>query len=159
MGFRISICKPCKIYYMNSILVAVDFSEYSNDVLKVAYSLAKRIDASVTLVTIINKFIEYMPVDTGESFADEWEARQHIANTHLNKVKQAHPEIETEAISFIGDPKEDIIDLAIEHRACFIVMGTHGRTGLSNLLMGSTAEYIIRHSPVPIIVVPHKKEK
>jgi nucleotide-binding universal stress UspA family protein len=144
---------------MNNILVAVDFSKYSSEVVKVAYSLAKKINASVTLVTIINKFINYMPVDTAESFADEWEARQHVANTNLLKIKEEYPEVETTIVSFIGDPKEDIIDLAVERHACFIVMGTHGRTGISNLLMGSTAEYIIRHSSIPIIVVPLKKTK
>jgi nucleotide-binding universal stress UspA family protein len=144
---------------MNHLLVALDFSKYSPEVEKVAYALAKKIDASVTLVTIVNKFIDYVPLDTGQVFTDDWEARQFIANENLQKVKNGHPDIETETVSFIGDPKEDIIDFAILHPTSFIVMGTHGRTGVSHMLMGSTAEYIIRHSPVPIIVVPHRKER
>ena len=144
---------------MNHILVALDFSEYSPMVEKVAFSLAKKIEAAVTLVCIINKFREYAPVDTGQTFTDDWEARQFIAHQSLKKVKEAHSEVETDIVSFIGDPMEDIIDLAIEKHSKFIVMGTHGRTGLSHLLMGSTAEYIIRHSPVPIIVVPMKQER
>jgi nucleotide-binding universal stress UspA family protein len=39
------------------------------------------------------------------------------------------------------------------------VMGTHGRTGLDHLLIGSTAEFVIRHSPVPVLVVPYKRSK
>ena len=144
---------------MNHLLVALDFSMFSPEVEKVAYTLAKKIDASVTLITIINKFVDYVPADTGQVFTDDWEARQFMANNNLQRVKDAHPDIETEMVSFIGDPKEDIIDLAIERSTSFIVMGTHGRTGVSHLLMGSTAEYIIRHSCVPIIVVPHQTKR
>lgn len=144
---------------MNHLLVALDFSMFSPEVEKVAYTLAKKIDASVTLITIINKFVEYVPADTGQVFMDDWEARQFTANKNLQRVKDAHPDVETEIVSFIGDPKEDIIDLAIQRSTSFIVMGTHGRTGFSHLLMGSTAEYIIRHSCVPIIVVPHRTKR
>jgi len=144
---------------MNHLLVALDFSKYSPEVEKVAYALAKKIDATVTLITIVNKFIEYVPVDTGQVFMDDWEARQFMANQNLQRVKDGHPDVETEIVSFIGDPKEDIIDLAIQRSTSFIVMGTHGRTGVSHLLMGSTAEYIIRHSTVPIIVVPHQTKR
>lgn len=146
-------------FYMNHLLVALDFSTFSSEVEKVAFTLAKKIGASVTLVTIVNKFIDYVPVDTGQDFTNDWDARQYIANENLLKVKNAHPDVETDTISFIGDPKVDIIDLALKNPTSFIIMGTHGRTGVSHLVMGSTAEYIIRHSPVPIIVVPHRKER
>lgn len=139
---------------MNHILMALDFSEFSSEVEKVGYSLAKKINASVTLVTIINKFIDYVPLDTGQVFENQWEARKDIASRSLQEVKERHPDVSTEIVTFIGDPKEDIIELSVQKRATFLVMGTHGRTGVSHLVTGSTAEYIIRHSVVPIIVVP-----
>ena len=139
---------------MNHILLALDFSEFTPEVEKVGFTLAKKIGATVTLVTIINKFIEYVPMDTGQVFEDMWEARKDIANKSLQEVKERHNDVITDIVSFIGDPKEDIIELSIQKHTTFIVMGTHGRTGLSHLLTGSTAEYIIRHSVVPIIVVP-----
>ena len=139
---------------MNHILIALDFSEYSLQVEKVGYSLAKKIEATVSLVTIINKSIYYMPIDTGQVFEDMWEARKGIALKLLEEVKGRHTDISTEIVCFIGDPKVDVIELSIKKHTTFIVMGTHGRTGLSQLLTGSTAEYIIRHSVIPIIVVP-----
>jgi nucleotide-binding universal stress UspA family protein len=139
---------------MNHILIALDFSEFSPEVEKVGFSLAQKINAGVSLVTIINKFIDYVPLDTGQVFDDQWEGRKQIALQSLEEVKSRHPEVPTEIISFIGDPKEDIIELSIQHHTTFIVMGTHGRTGMSHLMTGSTAEYIIRHSVIPIIVVP-----
>lgn len=139
---------------MNHILIALDFSGYSPEVEKVGYSLAKKIGASVTLVTIVNKSIEYMPVDTGQVFEDMWEARKDIALKLLEEAKGRHTDVLTEIVCTIGDPKVDVIELSIKKHTTFIVMGTHGRTGLSHLLTGSTAEYIIRHSLIPIIVVP-----
>ena len=64
---------------MNHILMALDFSEFSPEVEKVGYALAKKINASVTLVTIINKFIDYVPLDTGQVFENQWEARKDLA--------------------------------------------------------------------------------
>ena len=139
---------------MNHILIALDFSEFSPEVEKVGFSLAQKINANVSLVTIINKFIDYVPLDTGQVFEDQWEGRKQIALKSLEEVKNKHQEVPTEIISFIGDPKEDIIELSIQKHSTFIVMGTHGKTGMSHLMTGSTAEYIIRHSVIPIIVVP-----
>jgi len=143
---------------MNHILIALDFSEYSPEVEKVGYALAQKINASVTLVTIINKFVDYVPMDTGQVFANQWDAREDIAQKALKKVKKNHPDVPTEIVSFIGDPKEDIIELSLKKPTTFIVMGTHGRTGLSHLVTGSIAEYVIRHSVIPIIVVPMRKK-
>jgi nucleotide-binding universal stress UspA family protein len=134
--------------------MALDFSEFSPQVEKVGYTLAQKINASVTLVTIINQFIDYVPGDTGQVFENQWEARKDIALRSLKEVEERHPDVPTEIVSFIGDPKVDIIELSLKKHTTFIVMGTHGRTGISHLVTGSTAEYIIRHSLVPIIVVP-----
>lgn len=144
---------------MNHILIALDFSEYSPEVEKVGYSIAQKINATVTLVCIINKLIDYMPADTGQVFENQWEARKDIAWKALQEVQAKHPDVSTELVSFIGDPKEDIIDLSIKQHTTFIVIGTHGRTGMQHVLTGSTAEYIIRHAVVPIIVVPLRKKR
>src|SRR5574338_1463472 len=142
---------------MSHVFIALDFSEYSPGVEKVGYALAKKIGASVTLVTIVNKFIDYVPPDTGQVFENQWEARKNLAEKALTEIKNNHSDVSTEIVTFIGDPKEDIIRLSIERHSTFIVMGTHGRTGLSHLFTGSTAEYILRHSVIPIIVVPMNK--
>jgi nucleotide-binding universal stress UspA family protein len=55
-----------------------------------------------------------------------------------------------------GLPTKDIIKTAEIWEADLIVMGTHGRTGLMHLLVGSVAEHIIRHSKIPVMVIPSK---
>ena len=145
---------------MNHLLIALDFSQYSPDVENVGFALAKKIGASVTLVAIINKFVDYVPVDTGQVFTSQWDARKAMGLTSLEEVKKRHPEVpDIETICFIGDPKEDIINLSLKTKTTFIVIGTHGRTGVSHLMTGSTAEYVIRHSIIPIIVVPMNKKR
>lgn len=144
---------------MNHILMAIDFSESSAEVEKVGFALAKKIDASVTLVSIIDKNITYLPADTGEIVEQMWETDKANAEAELAKIKAKHLEVATDIVCFIGDSKEDIINLSVEKHSTFIVMGTHGRTGMDHLLTGSTAEYIIRHSVVPIIVVPLKHQR
>jgi len=143
---------------MNHVLVAIDFSKFSSTVENVAYTLAAKINASVTLVTIIDRQVDFEPGNTGQVFTDIWEMSQKIATDNLEKIKNNHPGVPTEMISFIGDPKEEIISIADKEKANFIIMGTHGRTGLTGILMGSTAEYVIRHANIPVIVVPYRMD-
>ena len=62
------------------------------------------------------------------------------------------------AVTF-GDPAQAILDTAKERGADLIVMGTHGRRGLSHVLLGSVAERIVRLSPVPVLTVSGKAER
>jgi nucleotide-binding universal stress UspA family protein len=52
-----------------------------------------------------------------------------------------------------GDPASEIVNLAKSEQADLIVLGTHGRTGLARLLMGSTAEQVLRHAPCPVLAI------
>jgi len=141
---------------MSHILIAVDNSPMAAEVFKVGLGLAQKVGAKVQFLRVINRNVDYMPPNTGEVYADQWAARQHLAEDDLNKVKAEHPDIDIEVSVFIGDPEVDIIEQAIKHHSAFIVLGTHGRTGLSQLVLGSIAEYIVRHSPLPVIVVPYR---
>lgn len=141
---------------MNKIIITSDLSEHREQVFDFGLQLAQKMNAAVELVTIINVQVEYMPVDIGMNFTDQWEARTYQAKRILQQVKDAHPDLSIEVVVFAGNPKEEIIQYAIDHKDCMIVIGTHGRTGLSHTLMGSTAEYVVRHSPIPVLVVPIK---
>lgn len=58
-----------------------------------------------------------------------------------------------------GDPDDSIVDYAQEHGADLIVMGSHGRTGLRHLLMGSVAEHVLRHASCPVLIVRYLEEQ
>jgi len=144
---------------MNTLLIALDFSRFSPEVEARGYALAERIGASVTLISITPVHIEYARPDTGQVFIDDPEANQQETKASLEKISQAHTNVTTEIISAVGDPKKAIVEVITRLTPSFVVVGTHGRTGLSHFLVGSVAEYVIRHSPVPVLVVPYRTDK
>jgi len=66
-------------------------------------------------------------------------------------------DLETERT--VGDPAREIVDYAEDHEIDQIVMGSHGRTGATRLLLGSVAELVVRRSPVPVTVVRDETER
>lgn len=143
---------------MNKLIITTDLSKDKDRIIEAGLEFARKLQAEVDLLTIINTNLDYIPADIGINFADQWEARKYIAEQTLAEVKQQHTDLQVNVVVLIGDPKEDIINYAIDQKAAVIVMGTVGRTGLSHVVMGSTAEYIIRHSPIPVLVVPVQNE-
>lgn len=139
---------------MNTILITTDLGKDKDTIIKEGITVAHKMQADIELLVVINKNLDYMPADIGMDFADQWEARTYMAQKELEGIKSQYPDVNCKIVVIIGDPKESIIDRAIEIKASMIVLGTHGRTGLSHLLMGSTAEYVIRHSPIPVLVIP-----
>jgi nucleotide-binding universal stress UspA family protein len=62
---------------------------------------------------------------------------------------------EATTLGVVGDPADSIIDVAVEHSADVIVVGTHERGWLTRLLTSSVADEVLRESPIPVLVVPH----
>lgn len=57
-----------------------------------------------------------------------------------------------------GRPHEKLVDYIEDNDIDLVVMGSHGKTGLSRILLGSTAEKVVRHSPAPVLTVPEREE-
>ena len=72
----------------------------------------------------------------------------------LEKIKMQNKNLEIDVFVDKGNAKTDIIEKANTENVNYMVIGTHGRTGISHVFMGSTAEYIIRHATKPIFVIP-----
>ena len=75
-----------------------------------------------------------------------------VAQESLQALAAKAPEI-TRRLIRKGHPVEIILEVAKDIDADVIVMGTHGRRGVSQLFMGSVAEYVVRHAPVPVLTV------
>jgi len=140
----------------SKILIAVDSSEYSMQAAKKGLELAHQLDAKTALLYV---------VDTSKAIGNiEAGLLPEQALLVLKKeVEQTLDELATmyngdEILKFMpeGNPTKDILKTAEIWEADLIVMGTHGRTGLMHLLVGSVAEYIVRHSKIPVMVVPSK---
>ena len=77
----------------------------------------------------------------------------------LNEVKPADPAVKCEYRLVIGSPASAIVEMAEREHADMIVMATHGRTGLTRLLMGSVAEEVVRKATCPVLTVKPAAKK
>ena len=143
--------------YQN-ILVPVDGSETSGLGLREAIQLARTLNARIRLLHVVNKMPWVAAGATPPVFEDLVNQYRSTAESILHEAKTAARaaglEVEDRLIEGIGDRAgEVVVDQAREWPAHLIVCGTHGRRGLKRILMGSDAEYIVRHSPVPVLLI------
>lgn len=138
------------------ILLAVDDSDCSAVAAKAGFELARKLNAHIALIYTIELSVPvvdpYAPVMPD---MDYYEIQSETAHKTLENFAQTYGQ--GMAITLFhpkGAPKEEILTTAKEWGANIIVMGTHGRTGLGHLLLGSISEYIVRHSKIPVLVVP-----
>jgi len=141
------------------ILVAVDGSEPSRGALAEAIRLGRELSACLLLVHVINKSPWISPeIDqtTLQHLIDDLRGTgESILHEAKTAARGAGVEVDARLIEALGaEAGECVIQQAASWPADLIVCGTHGRRGLRRLLMGSDAEYIVRHSAVPVLLVP-----
>ncbi len=141
----------------SKILIAVDNSEFSIKAAQNGFKLAKQLDATVALLYVVDTTKAVANIDTGVYPEQALFLLKKEAEQTLNKLADMN-DGDTEVIKFMpqGIPTKDIIKTAEKWEADLIVLGTHGRTGLMHLLVGSVSESIIRHSKIPVMVFPSK---
>ena len=138
------------------ILVPIDFSQDSEHAVDTAVGLARQFQARITLLHAIH-IPEAAEVNLA-AYMDKIrsEADQSMAS-RLKRVQDAG--ITADGLSVVGAPSQTIVDTARDKQADLIVMGTHGRTGLRHMLIGSVAERVVRLTPCPVMVVPRESAK
>lgn len=140
------------------ILVPVDFSAHSDSVLRYATTVADRFGATIELLHVVED-----PFVSGA-----WNSEVYVPNITklLNQLiataRQQLDELKTlvadkgigvDTTVITGRPAQSIVDHAAAERFDLIVMGTHGRTGLSHAFLGSVAERVVRKAPCPVLTV------
>ena len=140
---------------MKKILIAIDEGPTSEKVAEAGKQLGKELNAELALLSVVNT--EFLVTDGGVT---PQEMAQLIKNDYAEKQKMLAESVfkGTKIWTFVeqGNPYEIILKVADEWGADIIVLGTHGRTGLKHLLMGSIAEKVTRHSTKPLYIVPSK---
>jgi len=136
-------------------LVPLDFSEYANQALDYAINLASKLGARLTLLHVVQS-LPMGGVDMGitlpYTYIEDLEAEiTESMNDYLRRVTAAGLEGEVAVVH--GVPFHEIIETAKTKQADLIIMGTHGRTGLQHVLLGSVAEKVVRLAPCPVLVV------
>ena len=141
------------------ILVPVDGSDTSRLGLKEAIELAKSLRARIRVVHIVNKLHSIASVelaaDMVQALVDQLRSSgECILHDSVSAARAAGVEVDSRLIEAMGtEAGECIVEEATSWPADLIVCGTHGRRGLRRVLMGSDAEYVLRRSPVPVLMV------
>ncbi len=141
---------------IKSILFATDFSESSDYAFQYALSMARQYGARLGLVHVINEPVDlrgfYVPHISFDKLEEEIEEG---AQKMMEKFCRTYVKDFTDYDTFIvpGIPYDEIIKKGEEVAADLIVMATHGRTGLDHMLFGSTAEKVVRKSPIPVLTI------
>lgn len=140
------------------MLVPVDGSETGRRGLDEAIALAKRLDAAIRLVHVIDR-LPWLSLEVTapavQDLVDGLRSKgESIMNDSVAAARAAGVAFDSRLIDAMGTPAgECVIEEATSWPADLIVCGTHGRRGVRRMLMGSDAEYILRHSPVPVLMV------
>jgi universal stress protein A len=138
------------------ILLATDFSDYSEVACEYALTLAKAFNSSLLVLHVINEPVDlrgfYVPHISFEQLEKEIETGAiTMLETFCRDNLKEFETFETSVVT--GVPYEEIIRIATETEASLIIIGTHGRTGLDHLIFGSTAERVVRSAPCPVMTI------
>lgn len=139
------------------ILVPTDFSEGADRALAWARALARAFRAEIVLLHVVDLAVAWMPIGglgavpapVPHEFVEQFTKGAQAA---LDAMTADASEV-TRRLLRHGHPREVILEVAKEVQADVIVMGTHGRRGFSQLFIGSVAEHVVRHGPVPVWTV------
>lgn len=146
------------------VLFCTDFSENSDYAFDFAFGIAKR-DAGLLYI------LHVLPNDNPHQAV----AEKYITKENLEKIKESVKEdldnkyrehyttkigneIPCEIVTKSGREESEILTFAKNEHVDIIVMGTHGKTGIKRVFFGSVAEAVIRYSPIPVFIIPCKKQ-
>ena len=147
---------------IQTILVATDFSDASAPATNYAFSLARALNAHLSImhvvpeddVRMITAMRAYLQSEvTPETLVDTFytEAAKRLATL----VEESHAtELAHERLVVTGQPAAEIMRWAAAKQVQIIIIGTHGRRGVTRFLMGSVAERVLREAPCAVLVVP-----
>lgn len=147
----------CPVTRGKKILVAVDGSVYSDYAVDQAVILGAICNSKIYLISVVDLLPEQMRMapDLVEKMSKE---AKELLDRAQEKVSQAN--LSSEIIVRSGGRAYDfIVQEAKERDVDLIVMGTHGRTGLRNILMGSVAQHVLGKAPCPVLVLPARKQE
>jgi nucleotide-binding universal stress UspA family protein len=150
------------MFPIRTILHPTDYSALARHAYDVAYSLARDYGARLVVVDVVEETHVVEPVTVVELpspcppliFGDDSSRGYHEARKE--RLRELHPpysEVRVETHLREGTPTDEILRLADEIDCDLIVIGTHGRTGLERVLMGSVAEAVMRRSRCPVLTV------
>jgi nucleotide-binding universal stress UspA family protein len=135
---------------IRTVLHPTDFSEPSRPTFELACAVARDYEATVLVLHVV----PWPAVGVADGVKYELPTgRAEETETRLRALRPADPRVRIDHRLERGEAAAEILRVAAEAKADLIVLGTHGRSGLSRLLMGSVAEDVLRKAPCPVLTV------
>ncbi len=136
------------------ICCPVDFSEGSGEALRVAAAMSRLHDATLTVFHVFPQHLDLVAEAYSLTTAEAAERARQLRDNELERwrvraLEQGAPRVETAMAT--GEPYRAIVDYVAKNHVDLVVMGTHGRTGLRHLVIGSVAERVVRLAPCSVL--------
>lgn len=149
--------KACATPGFEKLLVATDGSFFSSGAVQEAIKLAEACSSTLYVLLVIEVNAEIDLWDASAADKLEKDMRKYLDGIQTKAVKSG---VTCELILHLGnEPYKDIVSEAAKRKVSAIIMGSHGRTGLTRLMMGSVVSRVIGHAPCKVLVVPVKTRK
>ncbi len=140
---------------VKKILIAIDDGSMSEKVALSGFQLGKQLNAEIAVLSAIDISLMRRGDEVTQSELEDL-AKDEVRKSQQALIDKVFKDFKVLAFVEDGKPSEAILKIADEWGADLIVLGTHGRTGLKHLLMGSVAERVMRHSLKPLVIIPFK---
>ena len=146
---------------MKKVLIAIDYDQTAQKVACVGFSMATEMKAKVILLHVISNPVLYYASYMGVAplLINNVGELKEVSQKFLDKTKHDLGDETIQTIIKEGDTIESILESAKEMKADIIVLGTHSRKWLENILMGSVAENVLKHTTLPLFIIPTKKHE
>ncbi len=144
---------------LKRILVPTDFSDPSQEALTTAMAFARMFGATLDLVHVAEEIAYALPppIDVASLPIDiDAVLERAAAGLAAEEARTREAGVICESATLVGRADQEIVRRASETAADLIVMGTHGRSGLVHVLLGSNAARVIQHSPCAVLIVPKR---
>lgn len=148
---------------LRRILLPTDFSKHSANALRYAAALAEKFRAELHLLHVVQDLAVFLP-ETFNATAPAVPTVEQLTAAVREALDRVVRENGLEGFTICrevreGAPFQEILRVAREKEIDLIIMGTHGRSGLAHVLLGSVAERVVRKSPCPVLTVRHPEHE
>jgi len=159
-----------KTIKMKKVLIALDYDPTAQKVAEAGFSMAKSMNADITLLHVITDPVfystsGYSPImgfngfmDMGPLQLDNVDGLKNASLQYLDKSRKHLGDKTIQTIVKEGDFAESILETAKELHADIIVIGSHSRKWLENIVMGSVTEKVLHNTSIPLLIVPTKNK-
>ena len=160
-----------KTIKMNRVLIALDYDPTAQKVAEVGFTMAKSMNAEVILLHVITDPVfystaGYSPIMGFTGYMDmapvQFESIDGLKNASLQFLEKSKHHLGDKTIRTLvkeGDFADAILETAQEVKADIIVVGSHSRKWLENIVMGSVTEKVLHNTSIPLFIVPTKQKK